>query len=147
MRQHPVIQAMQGGLVGTLLQTMMVYGVIPMLTGQFVDMAAILGDSCTLSTWVHILSGSVLFPLGYMFFPSHYFPGPSVLRGMLWAMLLWGVAEGVLAPMLGAGVFSAEFGGLPAATRALLGYLVYGATLGGLVGTAASQGRGALRAL
>jgi hypothetical protein len=138
---------MQGGLVGTLLQTIMVYGVVPMLTGQPIDMAAMLGDPCALSTLVHVLSGSIIFPLGYMFFPSHYFPGPPVLKGMLWAMLLWGVAEGILAPMLGAGVFSAEFGGLPAATCALLGYLVYGATLGGFVGAATSQGRYALRAL
>ena len=147
MHQHPVIQAMQGGLMGTLLQTIMVYGVVPMLMGQPMDMAAMLGNPCTLSTLVHVLSGSVIFPLGYMFFPSQYFPGSPVLKGMLWAMLLWGIAEGVLAPMLGAGVFSAEFGGLPAATRALLGYLVYGATLGGLVGATASQGRYALRTL
>jgi hypothetical protein len=41
-----------------------------------------------------------------------------------------------MAPLLGAGVSSAALGGLPAALLALLGYLVYGATLGGLVGTA-----------
>jgi len=38
-------------------------------------------------------------------------------------------------------VFSAALGGLPAALRALAGYLVYGATLGGLVGATAPTGR------
>ena len=46
-----------------------------------------------------------------------------------------------MAPMLGAEVFSAALGGLPAAMRALLGYLVYGATLGGIVGTVQPEGR------
>jgi len=138
---------MGGGLLGTLLQTMVVYGVVPMMTGQSLDMAAMLEYPCALSMLVHVLSGSVIFPLGYMFLPSQYLPDSPVLKGMLWAMLLWCVAEGILAPMLGAGVFSAAFGGLPAAGRALLGYLVYGATLGGIAGAAAPKGRYALRAL
>jgi hypothetical protein len=77
-----------------------------------------------------ILSGSVIFLLGYMFLPSHYLPGPPVLKGMLWAMLLWGIAEG-----------------LPAAMRALLGYLVYGATLSGIAGITAPQGKCTLHAV
>ena len=46
-----------------------------------------------------------------------------------------------MAPLLGAAVFSAALGGLPAALWALAGYLVYGATLGGLVGAPAPTGR------
>jgi len=146
MRQQAVIQTMGAGLLGTLWQTITVYGVVPMMTGQTMDMAAMLESPCALSMLTHILSGSVIFPLGYMFL-SDYFPGPPVLKGMLWAGLLWGIAEGILAPMLGAGVFSAALGGLPAALRALLGYLVYGATLGGIAGITAPQGRCAWRAL
>jgi len=147
MRQQAVIQVMGGGLLGTLLQTMMVYGVVPMMTGQSLDMAAMLEYPCALSMLVHVLSGSVVFPLGYMFLPSQYFPDSPVLKGMLWAMLLWCVAEGILAPLLGAGVFSAALGGFPAAMRALLGYLVYGATLGGIARITAPQGRLAFRAV
>jgi hypothetical protein len=138
---------MGGGLLGTLLQTIMVYGVAPMMTDQSMDMGAMLEYSCAPSMLVHVLSGSVIFPLGYMFLPSQHFPGSPALKGMLWGMLLWCVAEGILAPMLGAGVFSAALGGLPAAMRALLGYLVYGATLGSIAGIAAPQDRYALRAL
>ena len=79
----------------------------------------------------------MLFPLGYLAMPPHTLPGPPVLKGMLWAGLLWGVTESLMAPLLGAAVFSAALGGLPAALRALAGYLVYDATLGGLVGAPA----------
>jgi len=53
---------------------------------------------------------------------------------MLWAGLLWAGAEVIMAPLLGAAVFSTALGGLPAALRALSGYLVYGATLGSIAG-------------
>jgi hypothetical protein len=80
-------------------------------------------------------------PLGYLAVPPHDMLGPPVLKGILWAGLLWGGMESLLAPLLGAGVFSAALGGLPAALRALAGYLVYGATLGGIVGAQAPTDR------
>jgi uncharacterized membrane protein YagU involved in acid resistance len=83
----------------------------------------------------HILIGSVIFSLGYAWLSSQSLSAPPVMQGMLWGGLIWFVAEVIIAPMLGAEVFSAALGGLPAALRALLGYLVYGATLGAIVGT------------
>ena len=56
MRQHYVVKAMVGGLLGTLLQTIMVYGVTPMLAGQSMDMAAMLGSSCAPAPY--LLSGA-----------------------------------------------------------------------------------------
>lgn len=135
MRQHYVAKAMVGGLLGTLLQTLMVYGVAPMLAGQSMDVTAMLGHACNAGLLAHILSGSVIFPLGYVWLSSQSFSAPPVVQGMFWAGLIWFSTEVIIAPLLGAGVFSAAMGGLPAAMRALLGYLVYGATLGGMVGT------------
>jgi hypothetical protein len=85
----------------------------------------------------HLVRGSVLFPLGFLALPAHDVPGPPMLRGRLWAVCLWLALETLVAPLLGAGVFSAAPGGFPAALRALLGYLVYDATIGGLVGAPA----------
>ena len=147
MRQHYVANAMVGGLLGTLLQTITVYGVAPMMAGQSMDIAAMLEHVCAPGMLVHLLSGGVIFPLGYILLSSQSFSGPSVLQGMLWAGLIWFVAEVIMAPMLGAEVFSAALGGLPAALRALLGYLVYGATLGGLVGAVQPEHRYASHAL
>jgi uncharacterized membrane protein YagU involved in acid resistance len=141
MRQHHVAKAMIGGLLGTLLQTIMVYGVAPMMTGQSMDMAARLGHSCAPGMLAHLLSGCVIFPLGYVWLSSQAFSGPPVLQGMLWAGLIWCVAEVIMAPLLGAEVFSTALGGLSAALRALLGYLVYGATLGSIVGAVQAEDR------
>jgi hypothetical protein len=52
-----------------------------------------------------------------------------------------------MAPMLGVEVFSTALGGLPAALRALLGYLVYGATLGSIAGAVQPEDRYASHAL
>jgi hypothetical protein len=90
---------------------------------------------------LRLLSGSVLLPLGFLALPAHALPGPPMLRGMLWAGGLWVALETLVAPRFGAGVFSAELGGVPAALRALAGYLVSGATLGGLVGAGAPTAR------
>lgn len=141
MRQYEVAKAMVGGLLGTLLQTIMVYGVAPMMAGQSMDVAAMLEPSCAPAMLTHLLSGSVIFPLGYVWLSSQTFSGPPVLQGMLWAGLIWCVAEVIMAPMLGAEVFSTALGGLPAALRALLGYLVYGATLGSIVGAVQPEDR------
>ena len=140
MQQHRVIKAMLGGLLGTLGQILLVYGVAPLMTGHTLELAALRDLPCALGLLMHIVSGSVLFPLGYLAMLPHDMPGPPVLKGMLWAGLLWGVTESLMAPLLGAAVFSAALGGLPAALRALGGYLVYGATLGGIVGAPAPQG-------
>jgi hypothetical protein len=147
MRQHDMAKAMVGGLLGTLLQTITIYGVVPMMAGQSMDVAAMLGRSCAPGMLVHLLSGSVIFPLGYVWLSSQTFSGPSVLQGMLWAGFIWCVAEVIMAPMLGAEVFSTALGGLPAALRALLGYLVYGATLGSIVGAVQPEDRYASQTL
>ena len=52
-----------------------------------------------------------------------------------------------MAPMLIVEVFSTALGGVPAALRALLGYLVYGATLGSLAGAVQPEDRYAAHAL
>ena len=147
MRQHDVAKAMVGGLLGTLLQTIMVYGVAPIMAGQSMDVGGLLEHFCAPGMLAHLLSGGVIFPLGYILLSSQSFSGPPLLQGVLWAGLIWFVAEVIMAPMLGAEVFSTALGGLPAALRALLGYLVYGATLGGIAGVAVPKGRCAFRTL
>jgi len=147
MRQYYVAKAMVGGLLGTLLQTIMVYGVAPMIAGQSMDGVAITGHACAPSLLAHLLSGSVIFPLGYVWLSPRAFSGPPVLQGMFWAGLIWFVAEVIMAPMLGVEVFSTALGGLPAALRALLGYLVYGATLGSIAGAVQPEDRYASHAL
>jgi hypothetical protein len=139
MQPYTVRITMLGGLLGTLAQILCVYGVVPLIAGHALDRAALGGGPCALGLLLHLLSGSVVFPLGFLVLPAHAVPGPPMLRGMLWAGCLWLALETLVAPLLGAGVFSAALGGFPAALRALLGYLVYGATLGGIAGVPAPE--------
>jgi hypothetical protein len=141
MQQHYIVKAMVGGLLGTLLQTITVYGVAPMMAGQPMNVAVLLEQSCAPGILAHFLIGGVVFSLGYLLLSSQFLFGPPVLQGMLWAGLIWFSAEVIMAPMLGAEIFSTALGGLPAALRALLGYLVYGATLGSVVGTVQPEDR------
>ena len=147
MPPHTVITTMLGGLLGTGAQSMCVYGVGPLIAGPSLDRAALGGIPCALGLLLHLLSGSVLFPVGFLALPADAVPGPPVLRGMLWAGCLWLALETLVALLLGAGVFRAALGGFPAALRALLGYLVSGATLGGIAGALAPTDRGTLGGL
>jgi hypothetical protein len=133
---------MLGGLLGIVAQSMVVYEVGPLIAGPSLDGAALGGSPCALGLLLYLLSGSVLFPVGFLALPAHAVPGPPVLRGMLWAGCLWVALETLVAPLLGASVFRTALGGFPAALRALLGYLVSGTTLGGIAGAPASEDRG-----
>jgi hypothetical protein len=139
MPQHMVSKAMLGGLLGTLGQILFVYGVAPLMAGHPLELVALRDLPCALGWLLPLVSGSVVFPLGYLAVLPHDRSGSPVLKGMLWAGLLWGVMESLMAPLLGVAVFSVALGGFPAALRALAGYLVYGATLGGIVGAPAPQ--------
>ena len=147
MRPYDVAKAMGGGLLGTLLQTIMVYGMAPLIAGPSMAGAAITGHACAPSLLVHLFSGSVIFPLGYIWLSSRAFAGPPVRRGCSGQGLIWFVAEVIMAPMLSVEVLSTALGGVPAALRALLGYLVYGATLGSFAGAVQPEDRYASYAL
>jgi hypothetical protein len=54
---------------------------------------------------------------------------------MVWGLILWLVAEIVVIPMAGGGVFHANQGGMMAAMASLLGHVVYGALLGWIAGS------------
>src|SRR5262245_16024578 len=74
MSQHSVSKAMLGGLLGTLGQILLVYGVAPLMAGHALELAALHDIPCSLGLLLHILSGSMLFPLGYLAMPPHALP-------------------------------------------------------------------------
>lgn len=122
-----------GGLTGTLAMTAMMYGVAPMM-GVRMDIAAMLGSmlggSWTAGLAAHLMNGTVVFPLVFGYVVAARLPGPPVLRGALWGTALWLVAQTVVMPMMGGGLFSAAAGGMVAAVASLVGHLVYGSILG-----------------
>ena len=133
-----ISRAIVGGAVGTTLLTAMMYFVAPAMTGRAMDIAAMLGSvmggSWALGMMAHLASGIVVFPLIYVFGVSPRVPGPPWLRGMIWGILLWLLAQLIVLPSMGNGLFSAKAGGMPSVISSLLGHLIYGVALGALAG-------------
>ena len=128
-----VTRLVLGGLVGTMAMTAMMYMVAPMM-GVRMDIAAMLGSmlggSWAAGMAMHFINGTVLFPLVYGYLLVSRLPGPPLLRGALWGVVLWLIAQMMVMPMMGAGLFSAAAGGMVAAVGSLVGHLLYGTILG-----------------
>ena len=138
-----LLKSMAGGLAGTVVMSMMMRFVAPMMLGHPMDIAAMLGNmmggSYALGMAAHLMNGIVIFPLAYALLVFRFLPGPPALRGMMFGTILWLLAEVMVMPMAGAGFFSSEIGGAKAVMAALMGHLVYGALLGAIAGTAESE--------
>ena len=130
-----VTRLVLGGLVGTMAMTAMMYMVAPMM-GVRMDIAAMLGSmlggSWTAGLAIHFINGTLVFPLVFGYLLVSRLPGPPVLRGALWGLILWLIAQTMVMPMMGAGLFSAAAGGMVAAVGSLIGHLLYGTILGTL---------------
>jgi len=137
-------RAILGGFVGTLALTFMMYKVAPMMGMMKMDIAGMLGQM--LGGWamgmvVHFVNGTIIFPLIYVFLLYRLLPGPPVVRGLVWGVVLWLIAQLIVMPIMGAGLFSMKAGGMMAAMASLVGHLVYGSLLGSIAGAGVSSER------
>ncbi len=131
MKPNPTMVFL-GGLLGTPAMTVLMYA-LALTLGVNTDIAAMLGE--VLGGWkmgmlVHILNGVVIFPLAFAFLFYRFLPGPPVAKGIAFGGLLWLISQLVVMPMMGAGLFSAQIGGLKAVAASLGGHMVYGWLLG-----------------
>ena len=136
-----ISKAFAGGFVGTVIFTLMMRFVAPMM-GVRMDIVARLGEmthsGMAGGILVHFLNGTLIFPLIYVYLLYRRLPGAPWQKGLLWGVILWLALEIVMMPMMGGGLFSAEMGGMKAVMAALIGHLIYGAILGAIVGTPAT---------
>ena len=139
MKPNP-IKAILGGVVGTVVLTMMTLKVAPMILGRPMDIPAMIsgmmGGPPALGWAAHILLGVAVFPLTYVFVVFRFLPGVPALRGALWGVALWVAVEVTVMPTAGNGFFSSTNGGPKAVLVALMGHVVYGALLGAIAGKA-----------
>jgi hypothetical protein len=133
-----ISRSILGGFVGTVAITMVMYVVAPMMLGQPMDIAAMLGSTLGDNWWAgmvtHFVNGTVIFPLIFSFLLFGVLPGSPAVKGITWGVILWLLAQVVVMPMMGAGFFSANAGGLMAAIGSFLGHVVYGWLLGLIAG-------------
>jgi uncharacterized membrane protein YagU involved in acid resistance len=135
-------RAAVGGFVGTAAMTTMMYVAAPMM-GLHMDIAAMLGSMLG-GSWIaglvmHFINGTLIFPAIYAFGLAALLPGSPVVRGTIWGIVLWLLAQLIVMPMMGAGVFSSAIGGMAAAVASLVGHVLYGSLLGAIAGSAEAR--------
>lgn len=127
-------RAIVAGLAATAVMTVLMLmapamGLPPMNIGAM--LGSVMGGSLFLGWMAHFVIGTVLAVIYAAVFATRL-PGPGFVRGALYGLAPWIMAELVVMPMMGAGLFGGSFG---AGFGSLMGHLVYGAVLGGIYGT------------
>jgi uncharacterized membrane protein YagU involved in acid resistance len=143
MERFNVKRAVVSGLTGTIVMTALMLvapkmGLPPMNIGAM--LGSVMGGSLVLGWMAHFIIGTVLAIIYAALFASRL-PGPGFLRGATYGLLPWLMAQLVVMPMMGAGVFSGSFF---AAAGSLMGHLVYGATLGAIYGARSAEVHGGI---
>ncbi len=127
-----------GGLAGFWTMSLMMKFAVPMIVGQSINFAALLGSLLggvyEIGLVIHILLGVLLFPLVYACLLFRFLPGVPLVKGLLFGQILWLITATMVMPMTGIGFFMTEIGGIKVALAALVSYWVYGALLGGVAG-------------
>lgn len=109
MKPNPIMTVV-AGLLATPAMTVLIYVLAPIL-GVRMDIVAMLGE--ILGGWrmgmlVHILNGTIIFPLVYSFLLYRFLLGRSAARGVTFGVLLWLTSQAVVMPLMGAGFFSSR---------------------------------------
>lgn len=145
MEKPNVGRAILGGLVGTLVMTMIMYAA-PMMGMPKMDVAAMLGSMLNggqmpasmsgpwlMGMTMHLFDGIIIFPLIYAFLLFRILPGSPWLKGVIWGLILWLLSQGMVMPMMGIGLFSANAPNrMMTVIGSLMGHIIYGAILGGI---------------
>ncbi len=127
------------GFVGTLAITFLMYEGAPMMGLPKMDIAAMLGQMLggwTLGMMMHFVNGAVIFPLIYAYLLFSRLPGAPAVKGITWGVVLWAMAQLIVMPMMGAGIFGLKMSGIMSAFGSLIGHIAYGALLGWIAGRA-----------
>jgi hypothetical protein len=125
-------RALIAGVAGTAVMTMLMLGA-PLMGLPRMPIGEMLGGflriGSTLGWAMHGAIGLMLAGL-YAALSSQWLPGPAVLRGVVFGILVFLVAQLAVMPLMGAGVFSGGDGAL--IMGSLLGHLVFGGVVGAL---------------
>ena len=126
-------KAVTGGVAGTVAMTVVAVYVAPMMGMPPMNPADMLADKMggvMAAGWVaHFMIGTIL-AIVYAAV-SGRIPGAPPLRGALFAIAPWLLAQIAVMPMMGMPVFS---GSMSMAMGSLVGHLVYGGVLGAVYG-------------
>lgn len=127
------------GLAGTAAMSMLMLAA-PLMGMPRMPIGDMLGNFLHIGPaagWaMHFLIGVTLAGIYGALFASRL-PGPVAARGALFGVAVFFLAQLVVTPMMGGGVFSG--GNLPVIAGSLMGHLVYGTIVGALYGGVARR--------
>jgi uncharacterized membrane protein YagU involved in acid resistance len=127
-------RAIAAGIIGTAVMTAVgvwiapLMGMPPMNPAEM--LAGAMGGNMALGWVGHFMIGTILALIYAAVAP--WLPGPPVVRGALYGIAPFLVAQIVVMPMMGMPVFS---GSAIMAMGSLIGHLIYGGVVGGVYGT------------
>lgn len=127
------------GIVGTAVMTMLMLaapmmGMPKMTIGEM--LGGFLGIGAAAGWGMHFVIGVVLAAIYAAALAAHL-PGPASLRGVVFGVGVFFVAQLVVTPMMGGGIFSG--GNLLMIAGSLMGHLVYGGIVAAISGGAPSR--------
>jgi len=142
MQPHNFGKACGAGIAGTAVMTMMTM-VAPMMGMPEMNIPAMLagfmGFPIVLGWGAHFMIGTTL-ALGYVYFFHSKLPGAPWLKGAIYGLFPWLLAQIMVNPVMGAGMFATN---TPTpvlmVTGSLMGHLVYGAVVGVIYGSTVKQ--------
>ena len=129
-----VRRSLWAGAVGTAAMTMLALGapLMGMPKMPIGDMLAMFLGIGSVAGWaMHVVIGLVLAVIYAGWFAVRL-PGAPALLGAVYGFLVFLVAQVVVSPMMGGGVFSG--GNIPLIAGSLMGHLVYAGLVGGAYG-------------
>ena len=125
------------GIAGTIAMTIVgvfgapMMGLAPMNPATM--LAGAMGGMVALGWLAHFMIGIVL-AFGYVL-AAPYLPGPGAVRGAIYAIAPWLIAQLVMMPMMGMPIFS---GSVMIAMASLIGHVIYGLVVGAILGVSTS---------
>lgn len=125
-------RAIVAGIIGTAVMTAVGLWVAPLMGMPAMNPAEMLAEpmgSMALGWIAHFMIGTILALIYAVVAP--WLPGAPALRGALYGIAPFLVAQVVVTPMMGMPVFS---GSVVMAMGSLIGHLIYGAVVGGVYG-------------
>lgn len=130
-------RAIVAGIVGTAVMTAVGLWIAPMMGMPPMNPAEMLAEpmgSLAVGWVAHFMIGTILALIYAVVAP--WLPGPPVVRGALYGIAPFLLAQIVVMPMMGMPLFS---GSAVMATGSLIGHLVYGGVVGGIYGPVAAR--------
>ena len=138
MNKPNLTKALGAGIAGTIVMTLFA-ATAPLMGMPEMNVPEMLSGFMgvpTIAGWLaHFMIGTIL-ALAYAFVLISKLPGKPVVRGILFGLIPWFMAQILVNPMMGAGVFAVNTAApMLMVAGSLMGHVVYGAIVGLVYGT------------